>query len=239
MEKRRPALWGLVIFSNAGWRRVVVNYLAAELTLFYSHPMFLTITAACLALLGMVANTPHAGRSTEPRSRGLYRTAADFRQRRLTMAVNCKVDQNRLRLNQVGPRPYITAIRGGEEYKLAKAILYGYRDCDGREYRFAANNQHYPILNPGEELLLYKTTLPAVGQNPGYVRLYFSATAEAPIQPLTLRNLKKAFPDNRELHDLLNAHFPAGTDLTAFDTAHGMTKLNWLLQQSQPAGEVL
>jgi hypothetical protein len=201
--------------------------------------MYTFIPAAFLALLGMVAGTPYGGRPAEQRSRGLYRTASDFRQRRLTMTVNCKADRNRLRLNQVGPRPYVTAIQGGEEYKLAKSILYGYRDCDGREYRFVNNNQHYPILNPGEEVLLYKTTLPPVGQNPGYVRLYFSATAEAPIQLLTLRNLKKAFPDNHRLHELLDAQFPTGSDLTAFDAYHGMTKLNWLLQQSQRPAEVL
>lgn len=37
---------------------------------------------------------------------------------------------------------------------MAKNSLFGFRDCDGREYRFATDNRHYPILNPGEELLL-------------------------------------------------------------------------------------
>ena len=39
---------------------------------------------------------------------------------------------------------------------------------------------------PAEELLIYKVEQPTVGKNPGFVHLFFSPTAAAPIQPLTL-----------------------------------------------------
>lgn len=201
--------------------------------------MYSFLTTAALALLGLFSGFPDVQEPAEPQSRGLYRTAQDFRQGRLSLAVDCKTNRNQLRLHEIGPRPYVTAVKEGEEYKLAKAQLFGYRDCDGRVYRFVNSNEHYPILNPGEELLLYRTSLPAVGHNPGYVRLYFSAAAEAPVQPLTLRNLKQAFPDNHDWHDRLDAQFPAGSDLAAFDNFHGMTKVNWLLQRSQVLADAL
>jgi hypothetical protein len=126
----------------------------------------------------------------------------------------------------------MTVIHGGRSYQVAKDSLFGFRDCDGRDYRFASNNQHYPILNPGEELLLYKVEQPTVGKSPGFVRLFFSPNAEAPLQPLTLLAVKKAFPNNHRFHDLLDAQLPHG-NLTAYDQMHRMTKINWLLQQSR------
>ena len=40
------------------------------------------------------------------------------------------------------------------------------------------------------------------------------------------------FRNNHRFHDLLDAQIQDG-DLTAYDAMHHMTKLNWLLRQSQ------
>lgn len=188
---------------------------------------------AFFLLMGLLS-TADCMAQTAPLGGGLYKSAEDFRQHRLTLAVNCQTETHKLRLHEFSGKPYVTVVHGGKPYQVAKDSLFGYRDCDGHEYRFAARNEHYPILNPGEELLLYKVEQPAVGKNPGSVRLYFSPTAAAPIQPLTRLAVKQAFPDNHRFHDLLDAQFPPGTDLTAYDQMHHMTKLNWLLRQSRP-----
>ncbi|TYZ07247.1 hypothetical protein FY528_15640 [Hymenobacter lutimineralis] len=167
---------------------------------------------------------------------GIYRSAEDFRQHRLTLAVDCKTATHKLRLHEFSGKRFMTVKHGGKVYQLAKDSLFGFRDCDGRDYRFASNYEHYPILNPGEEVLLYKIEQPTVGKNPGFVRLYFSSSAQAPVQPLTLLTLKRAFPDNHAFHDLLDAQFHAGGDLTMYDTYHRMTKINWLLCQSRTDG---
>jgi hypothetical protein len=187
-----------------------------------------------LALMGLLAWATTARGQAPPLGSGLYRSADDFRHHRLTLAVDCKTATHKLRLHEFSGKPIMTVIHGGKPYQVAKDSLFGFRDCDGRDYRFASNNQHYPILNPGEELLIYKVEQAAVGKNPGYVRLFFSPTAAAPIQPLTLLAVKKAFPDNHRFHDLLDAQFQSG-DLTAYDAMHHMTKINWLLRQSQAA----
>ncbi len=78
--------------------------------------------------------------------------------------------------------------------------------------------------------------LPVAGKNTGAAReqLFFNPSAEAPLQPLTLLAVKKAFPNNHRFHDLLDAQLVNG-NLTAYDQMHRMTKINWLLQQSRTA----
>ena len=189
---------------------------------------------ALMALLGVVVLTATAWGQSPPLGSGLYRSAEDFRSHRLTLAVDCQTTTHKLRLHEFSGKPTMTVIHGGKPYQVAKDSLFGFRDCDGRDYRFASNNQHYPILNPNEALLIYKVEQPTIGKNPGYVHLFFSPTAAAPIQPLTLLAVKKAFPDNHRFHDLLDAQIQNG-DLTAYDQMHRMTKINWLLRQSQAA----
>ena len=189
-----------------------------------------------LALLGSIALAITAQGQSGPQSSGIYKSAADFRNHRLALAVDCKTATHKLRLHEFGGKPFITVKHGGQDYQMAKDSLFGYRDCDGTEYRFASDNRHYPILNPGEELLLYKMEQFEGGKNAGRtpVQLFFSPTAAAPIQPLTLLAVKKAFPDNHRFHDLLDAQIQNG-DLTAYDQMHHMTKINWLLRQSRVA----
>ena len=185
-----------------------------------------------LALLGLFTFATSAWGQTAPLGSGVYKSAADFRGHRLTLGVDCKTETHKLRLHEFSGKPYITVKHGGKDYRMAKDSLFGFRDCDGHDYRFASDNRHYPILNAGEELLLYKVEQAAVGKNTGFVHLFFSPTAAAPIQPLTLLAVKKAFPDNHRFHDLLDAQFQNG-DLTAYDQMHRMTKINWLLRQSR------
>ena len=196
--------------------------------------MFFLARITCFISVVLATAVPIAmGQAAAPMGGGLYRTADDFEQHRLSLAGNCKTEKYRLRLNELLARPYVTVEQGGEEHRVAKASLYGFRDCNGRDYRFAGRDQYYPIVNSGEELLIYKVEQAPVGKTPGYVHLYFSATAAAPIQPLTLYAVKKAYPTNYRLHDLLDAQFHGRNDLAAFDDFHGMTKLNWLLQRSR------
>ena len=185
-----------------------------------------------LVLLSLIALTTTAHGQTAPLGSGLYKSAADFRAHRLTLGVDCKTETHQLRMNQFRGRPYVTVKHGGQDYRMAKADLFGFRDCEGQSYRFATDYHHLPILNPEEELLLYRVTQVAVGKNPGRDNVYFSASAVAPVQALTLLNVKRAFSDNHRFHDLLDAQLGNG-DLTAYDQMHRMTKINWLLRQSQ------
>lgn len=189
-----------------------------------------------LGLLALLAGAPAGRAQTLTSSADLYRSAEDFRLHRLSWETPARQAAFRVRLHEWPNRSYITVVHGAHKDTLAKAAVYGYRDHDSRVYRLTGN-QRFPVLNSTEEVLLYKVEQPTVGKNPGYVRLYFSASAAAPLQPLTLLNVKRAFPSNYRLHELLDAQFPAGSDLTAWDELHGMTKLNWLLRYSQDVAQ--
>ena len=185
-----------------------------------------------LALLSLIALATTAKGQSAPLGSGLYQSAADFRGHRLTLGVDCKTEKHKLRMNEFRGRPYVTVVHGGKNHRMAKDSLFGFRDCEGQSFRFATDYHHLPILNPDEELLLYRVTQLAASKNPGRENVYFSANAAAPVQALTLLNLKRAFSDNHRFHDLLDAQIGNG-DLTAYDELHRMTKINWLLRQSQ------
>ena len=61
---------------------------------------------------------------------------------------------------------------------------------------------------------------------------FFSVGPDANVQPLTILNLKKAFPENHKFHDLLDMSFKHDSDLTAYDDFHNMFKVNRLLAAS-------
>lgn len=173
-----------------------------------------------------------AGQTTTLQS-GLFRSAEGFRQNQVLLAVDCQSEKHRIRLHEFIGKPTVTVIHGGQSYQFRKDSLFGYRDCEGQSFRFMADNQHYPIINPAEPVLIYKIIQPPIAKVSGYTKLYFSKEAGSPVEALTLANLKNASPQNHPFHDRLDAQFGNGGDLSAYDTMHRMTKINWLLQESQ------
>lgn len=174
-----------------------------------------------------------AAAQTTTQQSGLFRSAEEFRQNQVLLAVDCQSEKHRIRLHEFIGKPFVTVIHGGKSYQYNKDSLFGYRDCEGQVFRFMSDNQHFPIINPTESVLIYKLVQPPIAKNPGYTKLYFSKDARSPVEVLTLANLKNAFPQNHSFHDRLDAQFGNGGDLSAYDVMHQMTKINWLLKQSE------
>ncbi|ADB42842.1 MULTISPECIES: hypothetical protein [Spirosoma] len=164
---------------------------------------------------------------------GLFRSAEGFQQNQVLLGVDCQSEKHRIRLHEFIGKPFVTVIHSGKSYQYNKDSLFGYRDCEGQSFRFVADNQHYPIINPTESVLIYKLVQPPIAKAPGYTKLYFSKDARSPVEVLTLANLKNAFPQNHPFHDRLDAQFGNGGDLSAYDAMHRMTKINWLLKESR------
>jgi hypothetical protein len=61
---------------------------------------------------------------------------------------------------------------------------------------------------------------------------FFSIGLDGDVLPLTILNLKNAFPNNHKFHDLLDMSFKHDSDLTAYDDFHNMFKVNRLLAAS-------
>ena len=85
------------------------------------------------------------------------------------------------------------------------------------------------MVNPGEDILLYKVATLSMGKGqPAETTWYFSKDAAWPIQPLTISNLVGAFPDNHAFHDAVIAEFKNDKELTLYDNAHKMMRINRL-----------
>lgn len=168
-------------------------------------------------------------------SSGIYKTATDFASKTLSYAINCKKEKHKINPNLLFNSTQIKVKHGGSIYMLSKSETFGYKACDGTAYRFV-NNSEYKILNPVEGLLLYEYQHPAhspknAEQYP--VMHFFSSGADGPVQPLTLANVKAAFPDSHKFHDALDAQIKQDKDLVAYDAFHKMYKLNWLMANAK------
>ena len=62
---------------------------------------------------------------------------------------------------------------------------------------------------------------------------YFSVGAAASVIPLTIINVKNAFPENHCLHDDLDMMFRKDSDLRRFDEFHNMYRLNHVIAASE------
>ena len=102
--------------------------------------------------------------------------------------------------------------------------------ADGRNYRFV-DNQRYQILE-AKELYIYSADV-IVRKGAAEKAYFFSVGPNGDILPLTLVNLKKAFPDNHKFHDSLDMAFKHDSDLRKYDDFHKMFKINRLLVGSE------
>ena len=160
---------------------------------------------------------------------GIYKTVQDFKTGNLALKVDCKMENHQIKLNDFFGKSYITVVHEGKDYKFEKNDIYAYQLCNGEVYRFVSNTLEYIILNPKEQVLIYKhETVPSKG-NPKITHYFFSKDADSAIQKLTLANLKAAFPTNHKFHDALDGYFKSDADLAEYDSFHKMYKINHLL----------
>lgn len=174
--------------------------------------------------------------SAQKDSSGIYKTAEDFQQRKLSYAINCKTEKHKINPNVIFKGSEVKIKHDGTTYELKKSELFGYRTCDGKEFRFV-DDMEYKVLNPGELVTLYvyqhlahsgKEANQAINQ-PVY---YFSYNAAASLQALSKDNLKAAFPGNHKFHDAIDAAFKDDKELYTYDNFHKMYKLNWIINNN-------
>src|SRR5713226_4569438 len=171
-----------------------------------------TYFGSVAALAVLVFSNAGTAQVAAPKTSGVYLTADDYKNGRLSFEGDCGSKAHKLELHDVLHKSYIHVTHETEKHRFAKSDLFGFRACDGHDYRFASNLE-YQILE-SKELYIYAREVPVShGRGVHTVRGYFfSAGAEGPVLALTLENLKKAFPDNQRFHDALDAAFGARQD---------------------------
>jgi hypothetical protein len=183
------------------------------------------------ALLLLLLFGPMSSSFAQKDSSGVYLNPVDFRKAKLTYAINCSTEKHKIKLNEFFDKSYITVIHEQKSVNLEKKNIFGFRDCDNMTYRFVGQS-HYTVLNPREEILLYKHVIQASKNQEEAVHYYFSTSADVEVQQLSLTNLKKAFPDNHKFHDMLDVEFNGIIDLAQYDSFHKMYKVNRLYLNS-------
>jgi hypothetical protein len=165
-------------------------------------------------------------------SSGIYKTAADFSAKKLSLAINCKTENHKIKINDIFSQDHISVIHDGKSYDFKKSDIYGYKLCNGETFRFSGNKD-YQVMNPNEVVLLYKMeVMQTKAQAPKVYTYYFSKDAASPLQDLTKANLKAAYPTNHAFHDGLDANFKSDSELTAYDSFHKMYKINHILMMT-------
>ena len=178
------------------------------------------------------ALTSTAGRakpSQKPIGSGVYRNAADFRQGKMFLQVDCQTETHRIKLHEFSNKSFIDVIHDGKKNTLQKSEIFGIRDCGGHDFRFFQNQDYQLMEDLGLVIYQKKATEPAGTEVlGGQMDFYFSTQLDSPIQPLTLDALKRATPGNHAFHNALDAQFQ-NADVAAYDTFHKMYKVNQLL----------
>ena len=102
------------------------------------------------------------------------------------------------------------------------------------------NGERYRVLR-AEPLVLYARERPVLeGKRfTTVVDRYFSTSPTAPVQPLKLETLKRAYPDNHKFHDLLTLAFRSDAELARYDDYHNEHLVARLLRQTLPAVTLL
>lgn len=169
-------------------------------------------------------------------SSGIYKTAEDFQNRKLSYAINYKTEKHKIKDNILFNADKIVVKHKGETYTLVKSETFGLKNTKGVVFRFA-DNKDYKVLNPGEPILIYvyDNTVHS-GKNASNKtyqwEYYFSKDAVSPPQNLTLANVKAIFPENHKFHDALDAQFKSDKELYVYDSFHKMYKLNWIYKST-------
>jgi hypothetical protein len=166
------------------------------------------------------------------RVRGIYRTSEDFVKGNLSFDNNCNNKNLRIRLNDFFSKKYITVKKGDSSLKYLKKDIFGYRNCKNEIFRFKGKIELF-LLNAGEQILIYKhiVSKPPTGRT-NVTNYYFSLGVNSPVQMLTIRNLKNAFPANSSFSNFIDENFKYNTDLAAFNEIKKTYRINLFLNES-------
>ena len=159
---------------------------------------------------------------------GIYLNWKDYRNKKLTFEINCLTSKHKINTHEFLSKPYIDVTHQGIKHRFKKDFIFGYRDCDGKDFRFFDNKECRILEN--DSITIYVIQVPKT-KGKGFKLVpeyYFSSKIGDVILPLNILNLKNAYPVNHKFHDMLDIQ----SDLSEYDSFHKMYKINHLLRMS-------
>ena len=183
-----------------------------------------------LAIVGLLLQCA-AGYAQTGKS-GIYLNLADYQNNKLTYEMDGSNNKEKINPNELFYKPYITVFQNGKKYRPKKSEIFGFRD-NNKVYRFF-NNQKY-LVEESDKIYIYsRQRNQSQGKNGSTIAVkdyYFSTSINEVVRPLTVANLKNAFPENRTFNELLNENFKDGIAYV-YDDFHKKYKVNHLYQMS-------
>jgi hypothetical protein len=120
----------------------------------------------------------------------------------------------------------------GKKHVFSKSATYGYRNCDGQDYRFSGVAAYQIIDTAGFYLYNYNKLVQGEKISRPQTVFYFSVNANSPVVELTLENLERSFSQNTRFRYQLEAQFRSDKDLTAYDNMLKTYKIKYLYSQA-------
>jgi hypothetical protein len=120
------------------------------------------------------------------------------------------------------------------KHSFSKSHAYGYVNSKNEKYRFY-DNSSYKIVDTLSFFTYYQYKMEPGINGKGLVKTdeyYFSVKGDGPLLPLTINNLKKAFPENNKFHYALDTLFKSDNELLAYDSYLKMYKLKYIFRNS-------
>ena len=156
---------------------------------------------------------------------GIYMSAKDYQDKKLSLEINCDSTKHKIKLHDFFSKPYIDVIHEGKKYHYMKDSIFGYRDCDGNDFRFD-DKREYQIME-SDTITIYRIQVAQGGKGaiPLVSEYYFSSKLDGAILSLTLNNLKTSYPANHKFHDTLDMQFKDGFNLSEYDSFHKTYKI--------------
>src|SRR6516165_7034116 len=117
-----------------------------------------TLVETVLVLAAVLLHADVASAQAGSKTSGVYQTAADYQAKELSFQGACGSGAHKLELHDVLNKPYIDVTHDHEKRRYSKSDVFGFRACDGRDYRFGENLE-YQILRSESGLHLRSRNL--------------------------------------------------------------------------------
>ena len=193
-----------------------------------------TSAISILALFGasfFILNSPVEAQSAK--SSGVYLTADDYQNHRLSFVGQCGSKDHGIELHDVLHKSYIHVKHDSKKKRYEKKDLFGFQTCDGRDFRFVSNLE-YQIVEAKDLYIYMHESWVSHGRTSQTVQdYYFSVGASGPIQALTFRNLKTAFPNNLRFLGLVASRIDDDRELAQYDKSNHTFAVNRLMVESR------
>ena len=162
----------------------------------------------------------------QPACSGIYLTANDFIIGRLYYACAGR-SMSKESYYDLLAKSHFFVIRPDYAWRrIDKKDVFAIKGCEGQIVRVVQGINYY-LLNPDENILIYKAMLNPVSKgNVIKVKYGFSIDSVSEIKDLTIDNLKAAFLNNPRFGVAINANFKDDSDLNSYNKMSKCFELN-------------